>query len=94
MSIEDESAYLTKFLSESTGFGLNYSDQLSISPVGETAPYTWWIVGWENQLDGFGCYSTKSFNNLEEAAQFFVEKRRYLCLGGDFRQLQEVSGID
>jgi hypothetical protein len=43
-----------------------------------------WIVTWQQEDSGIQLQYQRDFNNLPEAALFFVEKRRYMCVGSDF----------
>jgi hypothetical protein len=85
MSIEEETNRLITFLSHPAGFDVSMAGQLCIRPIYETVHH--WEVDWEENEDSVNYRFQKIFNSLDEAALFFVEKRRYLCLGLDFNQI-------
>lgn len=87
MTIEDEIQFLENFLSHSCGFEVSLYGTLEIRPIDEGCPPTEWEVIWFEVKDGMELECFKEFNNLHEACQCFVEKRRYLCLGADFEQV-------
>lgn len=84
MTIEDEVAVFIYFLSHPAGFDVGCSGMLGIRPTDENSPPRTWEVEWEHELDGYTVKSYRNFESLENAAQFFVEKRRYMVLGLDF----------
>jgi len=84
MTIDEEIAHLTSFLSHPAGFGISM-DTLHIRPIYGTIDH--WQVDWQSQEDGMICDYYKIFPTLEEASTFFVEKRRYMCLGLDFNAI-------
>lgn len=88
MTIEDEIAALVAFLKHPAGFNVDMCGLLCIRPVDECSPPETWEVDWEHNINGTQCNFHKVFLNLEEAAQFFVEKRHYLCLGLDFEAIE------
>lgn len=88
MSIEDEVKHLITFLSHEAGFDVDMGGVLCIRPIDEGSPPTFWEVDWEETDDGIKLSFAKEFPNLEEAAQFFVEKRHYLCEGADFQLIR------
>lgn len=87
MTIEEEIERLIQFLSHPAGFNANMAGLLTIRPTDEGCPPTYWAVDWEDQQDGMTLEYEKEFSSLQEAAQFFVEKRRYMCLGLDFESI-------
>lgn len=88
-TIDEEINQLISFLSNPAGFGVNM-DKLNIRPIYGTIQH--WQVDWEYEEDGMVCDFYKIFFTLQEAATFFVEKRRYMCLGLDFNQMA-IDGI-
>lgn len=89
MSIDEEIKALVAFLSNPAGFDVAMSD-LHIRPIYGTIDH--WEVDWEYEEAGTVLDFHRIFPTLEEAATFFVEKRRYLCLGLDFNQMA-IDGI-
>lgn len=87
MTIEDEIEHLKAFLSHPGGFEVSMYAILEIRPIDESLSPSDWEVSWREMLDGTEMECFKEFNNLHDACQFFVEKRRYLCLGADFEEL-------
>lgn len=85
--IDDEVNQVVKFLSNSVGYTISMNGDLTITPVYKTLDR--WEVFWKEQEGSITFDYQKVFFTLEEAAQFFVEKRRYLCLGVDFNSLYE-----
>jgi hypothetical protein len=88
MTIEEEIQHLITFLRHPGGFDVDMSGILCIRPIDEGSPPTSWEVDWEEIDDGIILNFSKEFPNLEEAAQFFVEKRHYLCEGADFQLIR------
>jgi hypothetical protein len=87
MPIEEEIARLISFLSHPAGFEVSVYALLEIRPIDEHSPPEHWEVDWTENDDGMECEYHRSFYSLAEAAQFFVEKRRYMCLGADFEKI-------
>lgn len=89
MTIEEEIKHLIDLLSHPAGFDVGMGGLLCIRPIDENSPPIRWEVDWTENVYAevpAACpyeYS-KEFSSLQEAAQFFVEKRRYLCYGLDF----------
>lgn len=92
MSIEDEIQFMETFLAHSCGFEVSLYALLEIRPIDEGCPPSEWEVSWKDLIDGMEVTSFKEFNNLHEACQCFVEKRRYLCLGADFEEIMWGGG--
>lgn len=90
-AIEDEIKHMVDFLSHCCGFEVSLYTSLQIRPIDEGAPPTEWEVSWKETIDGVEFESYKEFTSLQEAAQFFVEKRRYMCLGADFESILNES---
>lgn len=84
MTIEEEVERLIAFLSHPCGFEVGVYALLEIRPIDEDSPPQHWEVDWTSTEDGVSYEYHKQFTNLQEAAQFFVEKRHYMCLGADF----------
>ncbi len=75
------------FLSHPAGFDAGMGGTLQIRPIDEGSPPTHWAVDWEER-DGDTVFEfEREFATLQEAAQFFVEKRRYMCNGLDFEAI-------
>lgn len=87
MTIEEEVQSLVTFLSHPAGFNVDWGGILTIRPISEDSPPTDWAVNWQETSDDVAYECEKCFNNLQEAAQCFVEKRRYLLLGLDFESI-------
>lgn len=87
MTIEEEVKHLVEFLSHPAGFNVGMGGILQIRPVDEGSPPTNWAVDWEEEDENLVYEYEKCFTSLQEAAQFFVEKRRYMCEGLDFRAI-------
>lgn len=85
MSIEDEIKHLKTFLSHPAGFIVDIGGDLCIFPIYEMREY--WEVTWKMIEDDTAVDMHRQFVTLDEAVQFFVEKRRYLCLGSDFNAI-------
>ena len=83
-TIEEEIAHVVAFLSHPAGFDVSMAD-LHIRPIYSTIDH--WQVDWQTEEDGMICNYHKIFPTLEEAAECFVEKRRYMCIGLDFNQI-------
>jgi hypothetical protein len=89
MTIEEEVQALIIFLSHPAGFDVDLGGMLCIRPICESSPPDLWEVDWtENHFAEVSAACpyeyAKEFSSLQAAAQFFVEKRRYLCYGLDF----------
>lgn len=91
MTIEEEIASLISFLSHPAGFDVDMGGVLCIRPIDENSPPEHWEVDWTGYEDGMECEYHKAFYSLAEAAQFFVEKRRYLCYGLDFEKIENST---
>lgn len=87
ITIEEEVKRLIDFLSHPAGFNVGLGGVLMIRPIDEGSPPTNWAVDWEEEDDHVVYEYEKCFSSLQEAAQFFVEKRRYWCEGLDFRKI-------
>lgn len=87
MTIDEEVEHLVAFLSHPAGFDVDMSGLLCIRPIDESSPPQHWEVDWTGVEDGMECEYHKQFTSLQEAAQFFVEKRRYLVIGLDFESI-------
>ncbi len=92
MTIEEEIQHLVEFLSHPAGFDVGMGGILQIRPVSEDSPPSDWAVDWEEEADGVIYEYEKCFSSLQEAAQFFVEKRRYMCHGLDFESIYLAAG--
>lgn len=90
-AIEDEIKHIIDFLSHRCGFEVSLYATLQIRPIDEGCPPTEWEVYWKETVDGVEFESYREFTSLQDAAQFFVEKRRYMCLGADFESLLDDS---
>jgi hypothetical protein len=86
MTIEEEIQHIITFLSHPASFNIDMGGTLSLRPIDEGSPATNWEVEWEESDEGITLEFHKDFNSLEEAARFFVEKRRYMCNGMDFEK--------
>jgi hypothetical protein len=89
MTIEEEVQHLVNFLSHPAGFDVDLGGMLCIRPIDESSPPELWEVDWIENIEtevspAFPYEFAKEFSSLQEAAQFFVEKRRYMCHGLDF----------
>lgn len=85
MTIDEEIQHLIHFLSR----GADY--EVSIGPISICsicADDECWVVNWREEDDGIILECQKDFVSLFDASQFFVEKRRYMCIGADFRNLE------
>lgn len=87
MTIDDEIALIIPVLNHPGGFDVDMGGVLCIRPIYEQSPPEYWEVDWEQEDDGMICKYHKTFDNVFDAATFFVEKRRYLCLGLDFDKI-------
>lgn len=88
MTIDEEVKHLIDFLSHPAGFDVDMHGSLCIRPICEDSPPKHWAVDWEEVVDGITVSMEKEFpNDLAGAAQFFVEKRRYMCAGLDFEKM-------
>lgn len=84
MTIEKEIEKIVDFLNHPAGFDVGMGGVLCIRPIDENSPPHRWEVDWEEQLDGMRAEFYKEFDDLQSAAQFFVERRRLMCEGLDF----------
>lgn len=84
-TIEKEIEHMIDFLSHGAGFSVSLNGDLTIAPIYGAIEH--WEVAWQEQEDDMIFDYQKLFPTLEGAAQFFVEKRRYMCLGADFVQM-------
>jgi hypothetical protein len=93
MTIDEEVRRLEDFLSHSCGFEVSVYAMLQIRPIDEGCPPRDWEVFWIERHDDIEFESYKEFSSLHDACQYFVEKRRYLCLGTDFEAelMKEVT---
>jgi hypothetical protein len=91
MTIDEEIQALITFLSHPAGFNVDWGGLICIRPISEDSPPTDWAVNWRETADGIVYDCEKGFSSLKEAAECFVEKRRYLLYGLDFEQIL-VSG--
>lgn len=87
MTIDEEVEMLITFLSHPAGFDVGMGGTLQIRPVDEGSPPTNWAVDWEDEDDNVVYEYERCFPSLREAAQFFVERRRYMCNGLDFQAI-------
>lgn len=87
MTIEEEVQHIVAFLSHPAGFNVDWGGVLTIRPISEDSPPTDWAVNWSETIDDIAYECEKCFPTLQEAAQCFVEKRRYLVYGLDFEQI-------
>lgn len=94
ITIEDEVNLLMALLSHPAGFDMGCAGMLTIRPTDECSPPHSWEVEWEHELDGYKVNSYRSFESLQMAVQFFVEKRRYMLLGLDFEAEMMKEDID
>ena len=101
MTIDEEIEVLVEFLSHPAGFDVDWGGILQIRPIDENSPPELWEVDWIENYEAevspaFPYEYHKEFASLQEAAQFFVEKRRYMCVGLDFEALllDEKTEID
>lgn len=86
MTIDEEIQHLIHFLSRGADYTVSIGS-ISISSI--CADDECWVVNWREEDDGIVLECQKDFVSLFDAAQFFVEKRRYMCIGADFDQLRE-----
>jgi hypothetical protein len=84
MTIEEEIEHFMTFLSHPGGFDVGMGGVLQIRPVDEGSPPTNWAVDWEEEDENVVYEYEKCFPSLQEAVQFFVEKRHFMCNGLDF----------
>jgi hypothetical protein len=87
MTIDEEIKHLVDFLAHPAGFDVGMAGTLSIRPIDEGSPPSNWAVDWQDMADGTIFVCEKEFSSLQAAAEFFVEKRRYLCHGLDFENI-------
>jgi len=90
ITIDEEIQHLLHFLSHQIDYTVAIGT-LSISSV--CANDECWVVSWQEQDGDLILECQKDFVCLFDAAQYFVEKRRYMCVGADFDRLRE-SEID
>lgn len=88
ITIDEEIQNLIHFLSHQIDYRITI-EHLSIGSVCNQDDC--WIVNWRDQEDNIVFDCQKDFSCLFDAVQFFVEKRRYFCLGADFRDVLENS---
>lgn len=91
MTIDNEIQILVHFLSHQTDYTVTI-EHLSIGSVCSSEEC--WTVSWQETEDNIVYEATKDFRCLFDACQFFVEKRRYFCIGSDFRELLEDTGSE
>lgn len=85
ISIDEEIQRVILFLSQ----GIDYTlviGSLSITPI--CSDEACWVVNWQEKFDDTILECQRDFISLFEAAQCFVEKRRYMCIGSDFDSLE------
>ena len=92
ITIEEEIKQIVTLLSYPAGYSLSLNGELTLSPIYGTIEH--WEVFWEEIEDSTALDYRKIFFTLEEAVTFFVEKRRYLCLGVDFNQMYAAPDGD
>lgn len=91
MTIEEEIEHIISFLSNPAGYTISMNGDLTLFPIYGAIEH--WEVSWNDEEDNMACDCHKIFLTLKEAAQFFVEKRRYMCLGVDFiKMYNETDG--
>ena len=91
MTIEEEISHIIAFLSHSCGFEVSLYAMLSIRPVSEDSPPSLWEVSWTDFEEETQLEYHRLFSDLEEAIIFFVEKRRYKCIGADFEKMRQEN---
>ena len=89
ITIDEEISYLLHFLSNQIDYTVSIGATLTISQV--CSDDSCWVVNWEEKDGIFILECQKDFKSLYDAVQFFVEKRRYMCLGADFDLLRESN---
>lgn len=86
MTIDNEIQVLIQFLDHQRDYEVTL-DHLSIESLcGED---DCWVVTWKEYDGGMEMICQKDFSCLFDAATYFVEKRRYFCIGADFRALEK-----
>ena len=80
---DQEIQMLVALLSHPAGFDIDMGGTLCIRPIDECSPPESWEVDWETRTS-FPGMEYKEFSNLQEAVQFFVDKRHELEMGLDF----------
>jgi hypothetical protein len=85
ISIEEEVQRIVHFLSQGIDYTLTIGT-LSVTPI--CSDEACWVVNWQEQFDNTILECQKDFISLFDAAQCFVEKRRYMCIGSDFDTLE------
>ena len=83
--IEEEISHLTAFLRQKIGHVVTIDHLVIVSVCGGD---DCWMVAWQEDDDGVPLDCQRDFSCLEEAASFFVERRRYLCIGSDYLDLE------
>jgi hypothetical protein len=86
MTIDEEIQHLIHFLSRGADYTVSIG---TISIASICADDECWVVNWREEDEGIILECQKDFVSLFDASQFFVEKRRYMCIGADFDQLRE-----
>jgi len=90
-----EAKMLADFLCHPAGFNVDFGAVIGIRPVSEASPPKLWVVEWDSyftkDLDSYFtknkvCKNSKVFNQLHEAAYFFVQKRHELGYGLDLEK--------
>lgn len=84
-TIEQEVSNLVGFLCQKIGHVITIDHLVIVSVCGGD---DCWMVAWQEDCDGQSIDCQKDFSCLQEAATFFVEKRRYLCIGADYQNLE------
>lgn len=84
MTIEEEIEKLIDFLKHPAGFDVDIGGVLCIRPIDECSPPHRWEVDWEERLSGIRTEFHREFDDLQSAAQFFVERRYLIHEGLDF----------
>ena len=84
-TIEQEVTNLVAFLSQKIGHVVTIDHLVIVSVCGTD---DCWMVAWQEDTDGVPLDCQRDFVCLEGAAKFFVEKRRYLCIGSDYQDLE------
>jgi hypothetical protein len=92
ITIEEEVKQIITLLSYPAGYSLSLNGEVTLTPIFGTIEH--WEVFWKEVEDGVVLDYQKIFFTLDEAALYFVEKRRYLCLGVDFNQMYAAPDGD
>jgi len=89
--IEQETQKIVDCCSHPAGFDIGNGGMLCLRPTDEASPPKTWEVDWSEWEDdlsklnqAFPWHHCKNFDNLKDAARFFVEKRRSMKLGCDY----------